>query len=122
MAAALCRFGEQREVETLDRLATLNRQLGADAALVLQTRDFVTAGAAEMPNPFLAFGLEIGVVHEGRRWIRGRLLPFQSDEIGGDVFRVLRGETKTWHHRHVLHLQFVTVVWTAAVLQIKNKR
>src|SRR5215831_18073694 len=54
-AAALRDFREQREIEALDRLAALGRQLGANAALFFETRNLMAAGTPEMLNPAFAF-------------------------------------------------------------------
>ena len=72
-----------------------------------------------MTNPLLAFFLQLRIVHEGSRGIRRRLLFLLTHEVGGDVRRIFRRQAQAGHHGHVLHLQFVTVVGTLAVLQIK---
>ena len=69
-AAALGYRGEQSEVETLDGLAAFVGEFGADAAFVFEAGDFVAPGAAEVTNPFLAFSLERGIIHERSIWIR----------------------------------------------------
>jgi hypothetical protein len=63
-AAALRGFGEQSEIEALDRFAALGGQLSANAAFVFQPGNFVTARASEVANPLLAFFLNLGIVHE----------------------------------------------------------
>ena len=50
-AAALRGFGEQREVEALDRLAAFEGQFGADAAFIFEAGNFVAAGAAVSAGP-----------------------------------------------------------------------
>ena len=119
LAAALRNFGEQSEIQTLDRLAAFVGQLGADAAFILEARNLMAAGAAVMTNPLLAFFLQLGIVHEGSCGIGGRLLLLLRHQVGGDVLRVFGAQAQAGHHGHVLHLQFVTVVGALAVLQIK---
>ena len=53
LAATLRNFSEQREIETLDRLAALVGQLGADAAFIFEAGNLMTAGAAVVPIHFL---------------------------------------------------------------------
>ena len=80
-AAALRDFGEQREVETLDRLAAFVRQFGADAAFVFEAGDLVASRAAEMPHPLLAFVFQRRIIHERRIRIRRRLLLLLRHQI-----------------------------------------
>src|SRR5438552_359462 len=119
-AAALGNFREQCEIQTLDWLAALDGQLGADAAFFLEAGNFMATGAAEMANPLLAFVFQIWIVHEGGIRVRGRLLLFQCDEIAGNIFRVLRRQTQARHHGHVLDLELVAVIGAAAVLEVEN--
>ena len=50
-SAALCGFGEQSEIEALDRLAALVRQFCADAAFVFEPGDLVASGASDSGGP-----------------------------------------------------------------------
>ena len=61
---------EQGEIETLDRLAAFEGELGADAAFVFDTGDFVATGASEVVNPLLALFFQIRIVHKSRIGIR----------------------------------------------------
>ena len=63
-AAALRWRGEQREVETLNRLAAFIGQLSADAAFIFEAGNLMAARAAIMPHPFLAFLFQRGIIHE----------------------------------------------------------
>ncbi len=51
LAAALRDFGEQREVEALDRLAAFERQFGADAAFVFHAGNFVASRRSRSAGP-----------------------------------------------------------------------
>ncbi len=64
----------------------------------------MAAGTSEMPNPLFAFVLELGIINKGSIGVGGGLLFFQSDQIAGDVFRILRRESQAGHHGHVLDL------------------
>src|SRR5580658_47375 len=118
-AAALGDFGEQREVEALDRLAAFVREFGADAAFIFETRDLVAAGAAKITDPLLAVVFQLGIVHERSIRVGGRLLFFLRHQIRGNVFGILRRQAQAGHHCHVLHLQFMAVVRTAAVVEVE---
>src|SRR6266852_3455003 len=119
-AAALGDIGEQSEIQALDWFAAFDGQLGADAAFFLEAGDFMASGAAEVTNPLLAFIFQIWIVLEGGIGVGGRLLLFQSDEIAGDVFGVLRSEAEAGHHGHVLDLELMAVVGAAAVVEVEN--
>ena len=45
-------------------------------------------------------------------------MPLLRHQEAGNILRVFDGQTQTRHHRHVLYLQFVTVIGTPAVLQV----
>ena len=64
LAATRGYFGEQREIQTLDRLAAFIRQLGADASFIFESGNLVASGAAVVTHPLLALGLQVGIVHE----------------------------------------------------------
>src|SRR6185312_4696775 len=72
-AAALRHIGEERKIQTLDGLAAFIRQLGADAAFILEARNFMASGAAVVSNPRLALFLQRGIVHVGSLGVGGRL-------------------------------------------------
>src|SRR5260370_26493172 len=78
--------------------------------------------AAEETTPLLAFVLEFRIVHEGGVGVLGGALFLERDEIAGNVLGVRYGKTETGHHRHVLHLEFVSVVGALAVIQIELER
>ena len=120
-AAALRDFCQQSEIQTFNRLAALKRQLRSDATLILEARNFVTPRTAIVANPALAFFPQIRVIHKRRFGIAGRFLFLERDQIAGDVFRILGRKAQAWHHGHVLYLEFVAVVGTPRVLQVKNK-
>ena len=65
LAAALRDFREKSEIETLDRLAAFIGEFRADAAFVLKARDLVATCAAVVPNPLLAFLLQLGIIQVG---------------------------------------------------------
>ncbi len=122
MAAALGDFREQREIQPLDWFAAFGGQLGTDAAFIFKAGNFVASEATEVANPLFAFRPQIRIVHERGVSVGGRLLLFQSDEIAGDVFGVLRGEAQAGHHGHVLNLEFVAVVRALAMFQVEDVR
>src|SRR5205823_14540782 len=74
VTATLGRFREQCEIEPLDWFAAFGGQFRPDAALILESGNFVAASATEMPDPLLPFVLQRGIIHEGRIRIRRRLL------------------------------------------------
>src|SRR6516225_7692623 len=76
----------------------------------------------EISNPSLSFFLQAGIVHERRIGIGVSFLLPQCDQITCHVLRVLNRKPQAWHHRHVLYLQFMSVVGAPGVLQIKNER
>ncbi len=120
LTAALRGLGEEGEVETLQRLAALESQLGSDAAFIFQAGDLMATHAAEVTNPLLAFILQLGVVHERGVGVSAGLLLFLRNQKRCDVLRVLDAEPQAWHHGHILHLQFVPVVRAFAVLQVED--
>src|SRR5215470_6910605 len=77
----------------------------------------MASGTAEVANPLLAFILQVRIIHEGSVCVRRRFLFLLRDQECRDVFGVFGAETQAWHHGHVLHLQFVTIVRAPAVLE-----
>jgi hypothetical protein len=63
--AGLGGMGEERKVQTLDGLRAFDGELGADAAFVLEAGDLMATGAAKVPDPPLALGFQLRVIHEG---------------------------------------------------------
>ena len=86
--AALGVFGEEREIETLDRLRAFVRQLGADAAFVFEAADFVAAGAAVVTDQLFALGSLCGIVHETRIGV-GRVGMLQRNQVARHVSRII---------------------------------
>src|ERR1700687_2093739 len=119
-AASLRSFGQQCKIQSLDWFAAFRGQLRADAPFVFQARNFVAAGAAKVANPLLAVVLQLGIIHEGSIRVGGRLLFFQSNQVTGDIFRILWREPQAGDDGHVLDWQFVPVVGAFAVVQIEN--
>ena len=89
--------GLQCEVEPLQRLAALDRQVRANTALFLEARDLVTAGTAIVADGVHAGGGHVRIVHVRR----GRILVVRAllTEVGGDVARLGVGQAQAWHHR-----------------------
>src|SRR5258708_7472165 len=119
LAAALRRFGGEREIESLNGLAALVCEFCADAAFVFEARNLMASGTTVVPHPLLAFLSKPRVVHECRVRIRGRILFLLVHQIRRDVLVVFRSQAQAWHHRHVLHLQFVAIIRALAVLEIE---
>src|SRR6516164_853009 len=83
-AASFGRHREQSKVQALDRLTAFKSQLRADAAFILETRDFMAARAAKVTDPPLALFFEARIVHERSVRIARRLLCLLGHEIGSD--------------------------------------
>src|SRR5208283_5101298 len=94
LAATLRGLGEEGEVETLNRLAALESQLGSDAAFFLQAGDLMATEAAEVTNPLLALILQRRVVHERGVGISAGFLPLLCYQIRGDVLCVFDAEAQ----------------------------
>ena len=115
-------FGEQRKVETLDRLAAFDREVGSDAAFILEAGDFMATCAAKVAYPLLTFLLQLRIIHVGSVGVGRRIFVLLGDQVAGDVLRVFYAQAQARHHRHVLHLQLVAVVGASAVLEIEDVR
>ena len=78
----------------------------------------MASATAVVPNPLLTLFLQAGIVHERRVRISRRILLLLRDEVAGDIFCILWAQAQAGHYRHVLHLQFVSIIRTLAVREI----
>ena len=85
ITAPLRGFSEQSEIKPLDRFTAFLSQLGADANLIFHAGNFVASRTPEVTNPFRAFSLQVGILHEGGIRIGGRIFFSESDQIARDV-------------------------------------
>ncbi len=119
--AALGVFGEEREIEALDRLAAFVGELGSDAAFVLEAGDFMASGAAIELHQGFALGLEAGIVHERRRIVL-RVGMLQGDEIARDVAGILDAQAQAGHDRGLLHDELVAIVGASRMIEVEDER
>ena len=93
--------GLEGEVEAIQGLAALDRQVSADAALLLQAGNLVAPGAAVVPDRLQAGRGHVRIVHEvGGGKLLARSLPAQ---IGGDVARLANRQAQARHDRPGAH-------------------
>ena len=72
-----------------------------------------------MADPLLALGLQIGIIHESSIRVGRRILFLLRQQISRNVFRVFWSESQVRHDGHILHLQFMPIIRTPAMLQIE---
>src|ERR1700733_10760385 len=65
-SSTLSDSGQEREVETLDRLAAFKPQLRSNSSFIFKTGNLMATRATKMLNPTLAFCFQLGIVHESR--------------------------------------------------------
>src|SRR5450759_4022901 len=75
--------------------------------------------AAVVAHQRQALILQPGVVHVIRVLV-AFVVVLAGEQVAGDIARLVLGEAQARHGSHLLHLQFVAVVGTLAVLQVEH--
>jgi hypothetical protein len=81
----------------------------------------VAASTTELLHPKQALPLQLWVIQIGSLGIRG-ITSLQREQIAGNVLGFLPGQTQIGHDRHLLDLQFVSVIRAFGMIEIKDIR